>query len=125
MFLLGFFWRPATAAAAMFATIGGLVASIVLKFLPGSMDLSFLAPIGFAVPNAVGIHEIPFLDRMGIVFVFVVAGMVVISKLFPRKGAEEAKRIEIDARMFKVQPGFAFGCAIICLALVAVYAAWW
>ncbi|WP_137173175.1 sodium/solute symporter [Massilia sp. HP4] len=125
MFLLGFFWRPATAAAAMFATIGGFVASIVLKFLPGVMDLSFLAPVGFAVPNVLGVHEIPFLDRMGIVFVFVVAGMVVISKLFPKKGAEEAKRIEIDARMFTVQPGFALGCAIICLALVAVYAAWW
>jgi len=125
MFLLGFFWRPATAAAAMFATIGGFVASIVLKFLPAAMDLGFLAPIGFAVANAVGVYEIPFLDRMGIVFVFVVIGMVVISKLFPKKAAEDAKRVEVDTRMFKVQPGFALGCAIICLALAAVYAAWW
>ncbi len=125
MFLMGFFWRPTTAGAAMFATIGGFVASLVLKFLPGVMDLSFLAPIGFAVPNNLGVYEIPFLDRMGIVFVFVVAAMVVISKLFPKTGAETDKRIEIEPRMFKVQPGFALGSIVICLALVAIYAAWW
>jgi SSS family solute:Na+ symporter len=125
MFLMGFFWKPTTAAAAMFATIGGFVGSIILKVLPTMMDLSFLAPIGFAVPNAVGVYEIPFVDRMLIVFVAVIIGMVIISKLFPKSVAEQGKRVEVDARMFKVQPGFAFGSAIICLALVAIYALWW
>jgi SSS family solute:Na+ symporter len=125
MFLMGFFWRPATAGAAMFATVGGFLGSIVLKLLPTMMDLSFLAPIGFAVPNGAGVYEIPFLDRMAIVFVAVMVGMVVISKLFPKRGAEQSRQIEVDTRMFKVQPGFAMGSAIICLALVAVYAAWW
>jgi SSS family solute:Na+ symporter len=63
MFLLGFFWRRTTAPAAMFATVGGLVFSIVLKFLPDLMDLSLLAPVGFAVDNGSGVYEIPFLDR--------------------------------------------------------------
>ncbi len=125
MFLMGFFWKPTTASAAMFATIGGFVGSIILKVLPTMMDLSFLAPIGFAVPNAAGIHEIPFVDRMLIVFVAVIAGMVVISKLFPKKAAEEHKRVEVDARMFRVEPGFALGAAIICIGLVAIYAVWW
>jgi len=89
------------------------------------MDLSFLAPIGFAAQGSQGAYEIPFLDRMGIVFVFVVAAMVVISKLFPKSGAEQEKRIEVDVRMFRVQPGFALGSVVICLALVAIYAAWW
>jgi len=125
MFLMGFFWKPTTAAAAMFATIGGFVGSIILKVLPTMMDLSILAPIGFAVPNAAGIHEIPFLDRMLIVFVAVIIGMVIISKRFPKKAAEQHKRVEVDARMFKVQPGFAIGAAIICVGLVAIYAVWW
>lgn len=125
MFLMGFFWRPATAAAAMFATIGGFVGSIILKILPVYMDLAFLAPIGFAVPNAAGIYEIPFLDRMAIVFVAVMIGMVIISRLYPKKAAEQHKQVEVDPRMFKVQPGFAIGSGIICLALIVIYAAWW
>lgn len=125
MFLLGFFWRPTTAAAAMFATIGGFILSIVLKFLPELMDLSFLAPIGFAKDNGAGVFEIPFLDRMGIVFVLVVIGMIIISKLAPRKEAEAAHKIEVDPSMFRVTPSFALGAAIICLALLAVYSIWW
>ena len=125
MFLMGFFWRPATAASAMFATIGGFVGSIILKVLPVYMDLAFLAPIGFAVPNGVGVYEIPFLDRMAIVFVAVMIGMVVISKLFPKQVAEQHKQVEVDPRMFKVQPGFAIGSGIICVALIVIYAAWW
>jgi len=125
MFLMGFFWKPTTAAAAMFATIGGFVGSIILKVLPTMMDLSILAPIGFAVPNSAGVYEIPFLDRMLIVFVLVVIGMVIISKLFPKTAREAGKQIEVDGRMFKVQPGFAIGSAIICLGLVAIYAVWW
>ena len=125
MFLLGFFWKPATAAAAMFATVGGFIGSIILKFLPDVMDLSFLAPIGFAVPNAAGVYEIPFLDRMGIDFVVVVIGMVLISKLYPKQRAEAGHKIEIEPAMFRVSPGFALGSAIICLGLVAVYSIWW
>jgi SSS family solute:Na+ symporter len=125
MFLMGFFWRPATANAAMFATVGGFVGSIVLKFLPGFMDLSFLAPLGFAVRNAAGVYEIPFVDRMGFVFVAVIIGMVVISKLWPKAGLEQAKGVEVEASMFKVQPGFAVGATTICIALIAIYAAWW
>ena len=125
MFLMGFFWRPATAASAMFATIGGFVGSIILKVLPVYMDLAFLAPIGFAVPNSAGVYEIPFLDRMAIVFVAVMIGMVIISKLFPKQAAEQHKQVEVDPRMFKVQPGFAIGSGIICVALIVIYAAWW
>ena len=57
MFLLGVYWRKTTAAAAMFATIGGLVFSVFLKFLPLAMDPSFLAPLGFAADNGAGVHE--------------------------------------------------------------------
>jgi SSS family solute:Na+ symporter len=123
MFLLGFFWKKTTSAAAMFATIGGLALSIILKFLPGMMDLSFLAPIGFAAPNAAGVYEIPFIDRMFIVFWVVVAGMAAISLLGRRDGA--LKRMHIDRTLFRVDGAFAFGSAAICVLLAAVYGAWW
>ena len=123
MFLLGFFWRKTTAAAAMFATIGGLVFSVFLKFLPLAMDLSFLAPIGFAVDNGAGVYEIPFLDRMAIVFAMVVIGMVVMSKMATQDGS--LKRMQIDPSLFRVDRGFAFGSAVICVLLVAIYAIGW
>ncbi|GAA0425249.1 sodium/solute symporter [Massilia aurea] len=123
MFLLGFYWRKTTAAAAMFATIGGLVFSIFLKFLPLAMDLGFLAPIGFAVRNSAGVYEIPFLDRMLIVFIMVVIGMVVMSTMARQDGS--LKRMQIDRTLFRVDGGFALGSAVICVLLVAIYGLGW
>jgi len=122
MFLLGFYWRKTTAAAAMFATIGGLVFSVFLKFLPLVMDLGFLAPIGFAVNNGAGSYEIPFLDRMLIVFVMVVIGMVLLSTTAQRDGSH--KRMVIDRSMFRVDRGFAVGSVVIFIVLVAIYRGW-
>jgi len=123
MFLLGFYWRKTTAAAAMFATIGGLVFSIFLKFLPLAMDLGFLAPIGFAVRNGAGVYEIPFLDRMLIVFIMVVIGMVVMSTMARQDGS--LKRMQVDRTLFRVDGGFALGSAVICVLLVAIYGLGW
>jgi SSS family solute:Na+ symporter len=123
MFLLGFFWRRTTTAAAMFATIGGLVFSVILKFLPALLDLGFLAPIGFAVDNGKGVYEIPFVDRMLLVFLLVVAGMALISTS-GRRGAAR-KPMHIDRRLFRVDGAFALGSAVICVLLAAVYGAWW
>jgi len=122
MFLLGFFWRKTTADAAMFATIGGLVFSIILKFLPDMMDLSFLAPIGFSARNGLGVYEIPFLDRMFIVFWIVVAGMVVISKM---GDASKIKALVVDRQLFRVDGAFAFGSAVVCALVATIYGVWW
>src|SRR5205085_58466 len=70
MFLLGFFWKKTTSNAALFATIGGFIFSVILKFLPGIINLDFLYSTGFAFVNGNGVYEIPFLDRMAMVFVF-------------------------------------------------------
>ncbi|MFK3737358.1 sodium:solute symporter family transporter [Massilia sp. TN1-12] len=122
MFLLGFFWKKTTAPAAMFATIGGLVFSIILKFLPDMMDLSLLAPIGFAADNGHGVYEIPFLDRMFIVFWAVVAGMVVISKM---GDASKIKALVVDRQLFRVDGAFAFGSAVVCVLVATIYGVWW
>ncbi|MFC1226318.1 sodium/sugar symporter [Pedobacter sp. BG31] len=124
MFILGFFWKRTTSAAALFATIGGFGLSVLLKFLPIVTDLSWLAGMGFSVKNADGVYEIPFLDRMGFVFVFCITGMVIIS-LVSNKAKAEAKGLAIDAKMFKTSRGFAVGALIIIGLLVALYSVYW
>lgn len=124
MFILGFFWKRTTSAAALFATIGGFALSILLKFLPTWTDLSFLANAGFSVKNADGIYEIPFIDRMGFVFLFCVIGMYIIS-MMTNKTEAESKGLEIDAKMFKTSTSFAVGALIITGILVALYTVYW
>lgn len=124
MFLLGFFWKRTTSNAALFATIGGFVFSIILKFLPDLVNLESLHAIGLAVANAKGVFEIPFLDRMAIVFIFSVIGMVFISNYENRKGVVP-QGLEIDSSMFKTSTGFAVGSLIIIGLLVALYTAFW
>jgi SSS family solute:Na+ symporter len=124
MFILGFFWKRTTSGAALFATIGGFALSIFLKFLPNLTDLSWLSGSGFSVKNAVGVYEIPFLDRMGFVFIFCILGMVIIS-LSSNKAKAEAKGLAIDAKMFKTSTSFAVGALLIIGLLVALYSVYW
>mgnify|MGYP000976190285 CR=1 FL=1 len=124
MFLLGFFWKKTTSNAALFATIGGFIFSVILKFLPGMINLEPLHSIGFAVLNGEGVYEIPFMDRMAIVFILCVAGMYVISLIENRKGLKP-HGLEIDSKMFRTSTGFAVGSLIIIGLLIALYAAYW
>ncbi|WP_367914481.1 sodium/sugar symporter [Leadbetterella sp. DM7] len=124
MFLLGFFWKKTTSNAALFATVGGFLLSVFFKVLPQFADLSFLSGMGFAVPNAEGVFEIPFLDRMGFVFLICVIAMYMISTIENRRGIVP-KGLEIDKRMFRAHPGFIAGSLIIVLMLVALYSVYW
>jgi solute:Na+ symporter, SSS family len=124
MFLMGFFWKKTTSNAALFATIGGFFFSVILKFLPGIVDLESLNSIGFAVANAKGVFEIPFLDRMAIVFLLCIIGMVFISNYENRKGITP-HGLEIDTTMFKTSTSFMVGSLIIIGMLVALYMAFW
>ncbi len=124
MFILGFFWKKTTSNAALFATVGGFIVSVILKFLPGWTDLSFLNEIGWAVANADGVFEIPFMDRMVIVFAFCIIGMYFISIYETKKGVQ-TNGLEVDASMFKVSTSFAIGSLIIFAMLVALYTAFW
>jgi SSS family solute:Na+ symporter len=124
MFILGFFWKKTTSNAALFATIGGFAFSLFFKFLPGMMDLSFLQPFGFAKANDAGIYEIPFMDRMGFVFLISVIGMVLIS-LFDQSKGVKSKGLEIESSMFKMKPAFAVGALLVCGILAALYTYFW
>ncbi len=128
MFILGFFWKKTTSNAALFATIGGFAASVFLKFLPTFTNLQWLAPFGFSAvstdPKDNGAYVIPFLDRMGFVFVFCIIGMVLIS-LVEGHGRTNPKGLEIDASMFRPNRSFAIGSAIVLAIITMLYTIFW
>jgi solute:Na+ symporter, SSS family len=124
MFILGFFWKRTTSNAALFATIGGFIFSLILKVLPQFVDLSFLSSMNFAALNADGVYEIPFLDRMGFVFIFCVIGMSIITNIENRRGVIPNGLI-VDKSMFKMSPGFAAGSLIVLGIIAALYTIYW
>jgi SSS family solute:Na+ symporter len=128
MFIMGFFWKKTSSNAAMFATIGGFVLSVIFKFLPKFVNLEFLHSTGFSalVPQEDGtsLYEIPFIDRMGFVFVICVLFMVLIS-LYDQKRGVKTKGLEIDSSMFKVNSSFLAGSLLIIGILVALYTVFW
>jgi SSS family solute:Na+ symporter len=128
MFILGFFWKKTTSNAALFATIGGFALSVFLKFLPFIANLEFLSSTGFSklIEQKDGsmLYEIPFLDRMGFVFLICIFVMFIIS-MFETKRGVVAKGLEIEKEMFKTSKGFAIGALIIVGILVALYTVYW
>lgn len=125
IFILGFFWKRTTSAAALVAAVVTVPLSFLFKVLPMATDLAFLAPFGFAAPNpGTGVYEIAFIDRMGIVFVIVVALMVIIS-LLDKESVNNPKGLEIDAAMFKPKGAFAIGATLVCGILIALYTIFW
>lgn len=124
MFLLGLFWKKTTSNAALFAAIGGFILSVGFKFFPQMIDLSFLAPTGFIVMTGTGGYEIPFLDRMGLVFIICVLVMIAISMIETRK-KENLKGWTPELSLFKVPKDFAIGTAIVFVIVAALYAVYW
>jgi SSS family solute:Na+ symporter len=111
IFLLGFCWKRTTSAAALTAALLTIPLSTLLKFLPTWTNGAF--------------PDYPFLDRMSIVFVLLLAIMVVMSLAAPPKASENKMPIKIDVAMFKCSPGFIIGSVIILGILTALYTVFW
>lgn len=124
MFLMGFFYKRATANAAMFATLGGFLFSVFLKFLPHQVSLESWATLGFSKLNAEGVFEIPFFDRMAMVFVFCILGMMLVSKLDQVRGVTP-KTLERSAGEHVVGTSFWVGSTLVIGAIVALYMRFW
>ncbi|PWK79114.1 SSS family solute:Na+ symporter [Mucilaginibacter oryzae] len=129
MFILGFFWKKATSNAALFATIGGFIFSCFFKLCPRFIDLSFLSPYGFSKlalqdDKVTKLYEIPFLDRMGFVFVLCVIGMYIISKIENARGVVP-NGLVVDTSMFKTSRAFTAGALIVTGIVVALYSIFW
>jgi len=110
IFLMGFIWKRATATAALSAALLTIPLSTILKFLPAWTDGAF--------------PDYPFLDRMSIVFVFLIGLMVVIT-LMDRKSKDAPRIIQVDAGMFRCSPAFLVGSVIIVGILTALYTVFW
>lgn len=128
MFILGFFWKKTTSNAALFATIGGFALSVIFKIMPRWVNLEFLSPMGFSkqVLQKDGslIYEIPFLDRMGFVFLFAVFGMYIISVIENKRGIVP-NGLEVDTKMFRTDSKFAVGALLVIGIIVALYTVYW
>ena len=110
IFLLGMFWKPATATAALTGAIITIPVSVVLKFLPQWTHGMF--------------PDYPFLDRMTITFFVVALTMILISLAKPAR-QPEGEGIEVNTSWFRVSPGFLVLSVIICGILAALYTVYW
>ena len=102
IFLLGFFWKRATANGALLAALGTFVFSFILK---------------------VATPEIPFMDRMMIVFFICVLVMVI--SAYIEKKPESAKSIVLEKGMFNTGIGFKITSLVIIAILIFIYTIWW
>ena len=110
IFLLGFFWRRTTAAAALTAALLTIPLSTLLKYLPYWTSGAF--------------PDYPFLDRMTIVFVILIFLMIIIS-LVDRRSKVQPVVIDVDPKMFRVSRSFAAGSVLILGILTALYTVFW
>jgi SSS family solute:Na+ symporter len=102
IFLLGLFWKRANEAGAIAAAIASVVLSYVFKmWMP----------------------DIPFMDRMGIVFLASLALAVVLSLLVTTRG--DANRVTMEGVTFRTTNSFNIAGVGVILILIALYATWW
>ena len=109
IFLLGFFWKRATSAAALAAALLTIPLSAILKFLPRWTNGVF--------------PDYPFLDRMTIVFVMLMVLMIIISTL--QKQSEHKATIVVDTALFRSSPAFIAWSVLILGILAALYTVFW
>ncbi|TZF85837.1 sodium/solute symporter (plasmid) [Pedobacter sp. BS3] len=123
VFLLGFFWKRTTSAAAFTGIIGSLVLSVIFdRFIVNWLGTETLWYTAY--PDANGTCIIPFMVSMGWVFVFTVVLMIAISLLFPG-GPKEGAKIEVDGNMFRLSSSTWVLIAIILSILTALYIRFW
>jgi SSS family solute:Na+ symporter len=121
MFMLGFFWKRTTGAAAMTGLITGFLLAIFFNSyaipLFGTENIMYTAYL-----NKSGAYEIPFLINMGWSFVLTIIIMVIVSMAGPKVNP---KAFEIDASMFKVSKSTLVLIVIILMLLSALYVKFW
>ncbi len=102
IFLFGFFWKKATASSALTAAIASVTFSWLFKIY---------------------IPEVPFMDRVGLVFVICCVLAAGVTYLGGAKDQENA--VDLQDVSFKTTSGFNIGAVGVVLILIAIYATWW
>ncbi|MEC8787463.1 MAG: sodium transporter, partial [Pseudomonadota bacterium] len=102
LFVLGMFWKKTTANGGLLAALGSFVLSIVFRqFWP----------------------ELPFIDRVGLVFLLCVALAVVVS-LLEKKGVSE-NAVDLNEVPLKNTSGFNVASIAVVILTAAFYITWW
>ncbi len=107
LFLLGVFWNRATVNGALCAALGSAVLSIVFYvFWP----------------------QLPFIDRVGLVFLLCLGAAIVVS-LVESKGTENngvhKNAVDLSDVDMSTDGSFNFSAVSVALVLTAFYVAWW
>lgn len=102
IFLLGMFWKRATVAGALSAAIGSAVLSLALKNLWPAL---------------------PFIDRVGLVFLACIGLMVAAS--FLQKAGPHPDAIDLGEIQFDTTRSYNISALAIALVLAGFYTAWW
>jgi SSS family solute:Na+ symporter len=103
IFLLGFFWKKATANGALTAAI---------------LSIALSAVIANIYP------EFPFLNRMGVVF-WICSLVHVIISLIEGKGKDQENAFEVKKEWFKVDRTFAIGAIVVVAIFTIIYTIFW
>lgn len=102
LFLLGFFWPKTTSIAALLTALGSAVFSIIFKLAWPAM---------------------PFIDRVGIVFLLCITVGVVVSQI---QGAEDhPNAVDYENVDTSTTGGFNLAALVVLLMLIGLYATWW
>ncbi len=103
IFMLGFFWKRTTARAALMGAMATIPFGLLLGWFYATM---------------------PFLHRMGWVFLAVTALMLIVSELDPKR-REQKRHIEVVVADFKLDPRFTIGLMLVMGVLAALYTVFW
>jgi SSS family solute:Na+ symporter len=103
IFFFGVFWKKTTSNAALTAAILTIPLSTVLKF---------------------SLPSLPFIDRMGVVFL-VIAALIVAISLYEGKGKDHPNSIEVNKELFKTSMTFKIGAIVIAAIIAVLYIIFW
>lgn len=102
IFLFGFFWKRATSLSALVAGIGSFFFSILFKLT---------------------LPEIPFMDRVGLVFLLCLV-LAVFTTLLERKG-EHPRSIDLKGISFQTSNSYTLAGFGVIITLIILYTLWW
>ncbi|MES2794321.1 MAG: sodium/sugar symporter [Bacteroidota bacterium] len=103
IFLLGFFWKKATANGALTAAILSIALSAVIEQM---------------------YPDFPFMNRMGVVF-WICSLVHILISLIQGKGKDNVNSFEVRKEWFKVDKIFAVGALLIITIFIIIYTIFW
>lgn len=102
LFALGMFWKKTTATAGLMAALGSFVFSLVFwLFWP----------------------ELPFIDRVGLVFIMCTALAIIISVV--QGHGDHPQAVNLDEVQFATKRSFNIASLAVAAVLIAFYTTWW